>query len=162
MRLIIKKKFDKFGINADFIQQNHSKSKQGTLRGLHFQSIPHAQAKLIRVLSGEIYDVAIDMRTSSVTLGRWVGVSLSSKNRKSLYIPKGFAHGFYVLSSVAEIEYMCTDIYMPKYEHSISYDDKDLDIKWPLLSNIKLSLSDKDSCALKFKDILESGLTIEL
>lgn len=124
-----------------FVQDNHSKSKKGILRGLHFQT-KNTQGKLVRVISGEVFDVAVDIRKDSETFGQWVGVYLSAENKRQLWVPVGFAHGFYVTSDDAEFVYKCTDYYNPNAEVSICWDDKDLNINWPLVN--KPLLSNKD------------------
>jgi dTDP-4-dehydrorhamnose 3,5-epimerase len=139
------------GINLPFVQDNHSFSKYGVLRGLHFQNPPHDQAKLIKVVKGEIYDVAVDIRKSSPTFGKWLGFHLSADNKKQLYLPKGFAHGFVVLSEVAEVLYKCDNFYSPQFEGGIIYNDTQLNIDW-LVSEDKLIVSDKD---LKLKSLKE-------
>lgn len=121
------------GITETFVQCNHSKSAKGILRGLHYQKYPHAQGKLVRALAGEIYDVAVDIRDGSPTFGQWVAVSLSSENKKMLYVPAGFAHGFCVISADAEIQYMTTEEYAPKFEAGVIWNDPDLDIDWPIV-----------------------------
>lgn len=146
-----KKKFAKAGINTNFIQDNYSKSNQGILRGLHYQ-VKQAQGKLIRVIEGEIFDVAVDMRKSSPTFGTWVSEILSSNNRKILWAPPGFAHGFYVISESAEITYKCTDYYAPQFERTLKWDDKDLNIDWPLLAGTIPVLSEKDANGNLFVD----------
>ncbi len=133
--------FAKNGIKEKFVQENHSKSKKGVLRGLHFQKPPFSQGKLVRVIRGEIFDVAVDIRKNSKTYGKWVGIKLSEKNKKMLYIPPGFAHGFCVLSDFAEVIYKCTKPYSPKHESGILWNDKTLKIKWPIKKPI---LSKKD------------------
>ncbi|MCP3900316.1 MAG: dTDP-4-dehydrorhamnose 3,5-epimerase [Desulfobacteraceae bacterium] len=133
-----------------FVQDNHSKSSKGILRGLHYQ-IKHAQGKLVRVISGIVFDVAVDLRKSSPNFGKWVGVTLSSENKSLLWIPPGFAHGFYVLSDEAEFIYKCTDYYAPEYEQSIKWDDPTLGIDWPLISGEKPLLSPKDEVGTSFK-----------
>lgn len=130
-----------------FVQDNHSQSSQGILRGLHYQ-LEHTQGKLVRVTTGRVFDVCVDMRAHSETLGQWVGVELSSDNFKQLWVPEGFAHGFYVLSDVAEFQYKCTDYYHPQSEISVSYDDPYLNIDWPLLS--PPTLSKKDTIGMSF------------
>ncbi len=130
------------GITTNFVQDNQSKSVQGTLRGLHYQ-LAHPQGKLIRVVSGEIFDVAVDIRRDSPTFGQHVGDVLSADNRKQLWVPPGFAHGFYVTSESAEIVYKCTEYYHPEDDHSLLWNDPDLAIQWPLLATEPL-LSDKD------------------
>lgn len=138
-----KEKFLDIGIQADFIQDNHSHSTQGTLRGLHYQ-IQHAQGKLVRALSGEIFDAAVDLRKSSSTFGQWFGEYLSGENKKMLWIPPGFAHGFYVTSFTADVIYKCTDYYAPKYERCIAWDDTDIALNWPIPAGTAPLLSDKD------------------
>jgi len=118
------------GIDADFVQDNHSRSRQGVLRGLHYQ-ILHAQGKLVRVVAGEVFDVAVDMRRSSPTFGRWVGVVLSEENKRSLWIPPGFAHGFLVLSPSADFLYKTTDYYHPEHERTLLWNDPDVGVQWP-------------------------------
>ncbi|WP_444906322.1 dTDP-4-dehydrorhamnose 3,5-epimerase [Microbulbifer sp. SSSA008] len=134
-----------------FVQDNHSKSTQGTLRGLHYQT-QKTQGKLIRVTRGEIFDVAVDLRKSSDTFGQWVGVLLSEENKRQLWVPQGFAHGFYSLSPVAEVIYKCTDYYAPEYEESIRWDDPDLAIDWPLIDDGRPQLSKKDMSGKLLKE----------
>ena len=136
------------GKTTSFVQDNHSKSKQGILRGLHFQT-ENTQGKLVRVTSGEVFDVAVDIRKSSVTFGQWVGVYLSAENKRQLWIPEGFAHGFYVTSHTAEFLYKTTDYYNPNAEISIAWDDPTLNISWPISGLPKLS--DKDKSATLFE-----------
>lgn len=131
------------GIDAVFVQDNQSSSVKGVLRGLHFQ-IAHPQAKLVRVLKGEVFDVAVDMRKGSSTYGKWYGVLLSDENKKQFFIPENFAHGFVVLSDSAEFAYKCTDFYAPGDEGGIYYADPDIGIDWPVPSDMELILSDKD------------------
>jgi dTDP-4-dehydrorhamnose 3,5-epimerase len=133
-----------------FVQDNHSKSKQGILRGLHYQT-ENTQGKLVRVVSGEVFDVAVDIRKNSPTFGQWVGEYLSAENKRQLWIPEGFAHGFYVTSEEAEFVYKCTDYYNPKAEHSIIWNDKQLGILWPL--DRKPLLSEKDEKGRDFSII---------
>ncbi len=135
--------------DVSFVQDNQSKSVQGVLRGLHYQ-IKQPQGKLVRVTSGEVFDVAVDLRRSSPTYGQWVGEILSAENGKLLWIPPWFAHGFYVLSDSAEFAYKCTDYYAPDYERSILWDDADIEIKWPLISGQTPSLSAKDLAGQTF------------
>lgn len=130
-----------------FVQDNHSKSKRGILRGLHYQT-ENTQGKLVRVISGEVFDVAVDVRKNSPTFGQWVGVYLSADNKRQLWVPEGFAHGFYVTSTEAEFVYKCTDYYNPKAEHSILWNDPEIGIDWPSQVNEQLYLSEKDRCAL--------------
>jgi dTDP-4-dehydrorhamnose 3,5-epimerase len=134
------------------VQDNHSHSKQGVLRGLHYQ-IAQPQAKLIRVVQGEIFDVAVDLRVSSATFGKWVGQFLSAQNQQQLFIPEGFAHGFLVLSDSADVHYKTTDYYAPAHERGIRWDDADLAIDWPLaqLPALPPSLSMRDQQATSFK-----------
>ena len=129
--------------DVDFVQDNHSKSAQGVLRGLHYQ-IRHPQGKLVRVTSGEVFDVAVDIRKESPDFGKWVGVVLSEENRKMFWVPPGFAHGFYVISPVAEFVYKCTDYYAPDYEKSIIWNDPAINIQWPLVESVTPQLSVKD------------------
>jgi len=133
----------------DFVQDNHSRSVKHVLRGLHYQ-IKQAQGKLVRAVVGEIFDVAVDVRRDSQTFGRWTGVMLSAENKRQLWVPKGFAHGFLVLSDVAEVIYKATDYYAPEHERSIIWNDPDLGIDWPL--DGRPLLSKKDSSAPAFKD----------
>ena len=137
------------GISLPFVQDNHSRSSKGVLRGLHFQKIK-PQGKLVRVVRGKVYDVAVDIRKDSSTFGHWEGVILSEENKKQFWVPPGFAHGFVVLSDVADFEYKCTDYYDPSDEGSILWSDPDLGIAWPVKNPI---LSDKDLNANKLVDI---------
>lgn len=134
--------FDAAGLKFSFVQDNQSSSRKGVLRGLHFQKI-HPQAKLVRVLSGEVFDVAVDLRKSSKTYGKWEGVLLSGTNHRQLMIPRGFAHGFVVVSDYAEFAYKCDDFYHPEDEGGIIWNDPDIGIKWPNVGQIMLS--DKDT-----------------
>lgn len=134
--------FDKAGLVYDFVQSNQSKSHKGVLRGLHFQ-IRKPQAKLVRVVEGEVYDVAVDLRKDSPTYGKYVGVTLSGDNHKMFMIPRGFAHGFIVLSDTAVFEYQVDDVYDPGYEGGIPFDDDTVNVKWPEVS-CELDLSPKD------------------
>lgn len=122
---------DKTGLKRTFVQDNHSRSRGGILRGLHYQ-IQATQGKLLRVVSGEIFDVAVDIRRSSPTFGQWVGITLSADNHRQFWVPEGFAHGFYVLSEVADVLYKTTNYYAPHHERTILWKDPDLDIAWPL------------------------------
>ena len=137
--------FEAQGIDAGFVQDNQSNSNRGTLRGLHYQ-LNHPQGKLARVVSGEVFDVAVDLRKSSAYFGRWIGILLSAENKKQLWIPPGFAHGFYVMSDSAELLYKCTDYYDPEDDHSLLWNDETVGIDWPLLDSKPL-LSDKDKNA---------------
>ena len=132
-----------------FVQDNYSKSSRGILRGLHYQ-IKYPQGKLVRVTLGEVFDVAVDLRKNSPYFGKWAGVTLSSENKLQLWVPPGFAHGFYVLSNEAEFIYKCTDYYAPEHERSIKWDDPDLAIDWPLIFGEKPLLSSKDDAASFF------------
>lgn len=146
-----RKRFEQEGIHADFVQDSHSGSIAGTIRGLHYQ-IKQAQGKLVRVVQGEAFDVAVDIRRSSPDFGQWTGELLSADNRKMIWIPPGFAHGFLVLSKAAEFEYKCTDFYAPEHERTLQWDDPDIGIDWPLLEDEKPTLSAKDSLGLPLKD----------
>jgi dTDP-4-dehydrorhamnose 3,5-epimerase len=137
------------GHKINFVQDNHSKSVKGVLRGLHYQLPPKAQGKLVRVIQGEVFDVALDLRQSSPTFGKWVGEILSSDNKKQLWIPEGFAHGFVTLSDSAEFLYKTTDFYSKGHERVIRWDDDAIDILWPMK---EVSLSGKDQIAPSFKD----------
>lgn len=142
---------DAVGREVNFVQDNHSKSTQGVLRGLHYQLEPHAQGKLVRCVVGEVFDVAVDIRKSSPTFGKWVGVNLSAENKRQLWIPEGFAHGFLVLSEVAEFVYKTTNYYHPESDRGIIWNDDDVNIKWPFINNIKLS--DKDLKQKKLQEL---------
>ena len=138
------------GLKTVFVQDNHSRSTRGVLRGLHYQLPPHAQAKLVRCSVGEIYDVAVDIRRHSRTLGQWYGCALSEENKKQLWVPEGFAHGFMVLSEVAEVQYKTTDYYAPQSDRAIIWNDSDLKIDWPI--DIPPVLSAKDQAGKAFCD----------
>ena len=138
------------GINVRFVQDNQSKSSKGVLRGLHFQK-SHPQAKLVRVLDGEVFDVAVDLRKDSPTFGKYVSVILSGNNKKMLFIPKGFAHGFLVLSDNAVFAYKCDDFYHPEDEGGLYYNDQEIGINWPI-KNVILSEKDKKNPLLKDLD----------
>ena len=141
---------DQLGIETTFVQDNHSRSAQHVLRGLHYQ-IQQPQGKLVRVVQGEIFDVAVDIRKGSPTLGQWVGEILSAENKKQLWVPEGFAHGFLVTSDSAEVLYKTTDYYAPQYERSIRWDDPDIGIDWPL-AGAEPVLSNKDAAAVKLSE----------
>jgi dTDP-4-dehydrorhamnose 3,5-epimerase len=130
------------GIKGNFVQDNHSHSTKGVLRGLHYQNPPFAQGKLVRAVRGEIFDVAVDIRKGSPTWGKWVGVILSEKNTNMLYVPEGFAHGFCVLSEIADVTYKTTNVYSPQSEAGIIWNDKELNIEWPVDKPI---ISEKDT-----------------
>ena len=145
------KKFEEaIGRKVTFVQDNHSKSVKGVLRGLHYQLHPHAQGKLVRVVQGEVFDVAVDIRKSSPTFGQWVAETLSADNKKQLWIPEGFAHGFLTLSDTAEFLYKTTDYYAKECERSIIWNDANINIPWP--QQIQVSVSDKDSVSVAFQD----------
>ncbi len=141
-----KDQFLKAGITAAFVQDNHSGSRQNSLRGLHYQ-VQQPQGKLVRLVVGEAYDVAVDLRRTSPTFGRWVGVHLSAEKKDQLWIPPGFAHGFYVVSDWAEVLYKTTEYYAPEWERSLLWSDPAIGIKWPVPSGREPLLSDKDRTA---------------
>ncbi|HQJ01257.1 MAG TPA: dTDP-4-dehydrorhamnose 3,5-epimerase [Flexilinea sp.] len=145
-----KNKFAKAGIDQEFVQDNHSRSSKDVLRGLHYQ-IQQPQGKLIRAIVGEVFDVAVDLRRSSPSFGKWVSANLSSENFNMLWIPPGFAHGFLVLSDVAEFVYKATDFYAPQYERCILWNDRDLGIDWPISGHEPI-LSEKDSKGKLFRE----------
>ena len=130
------------GLDPDFVQDNHSRSVKGVLRGLHYQLPPKAQGKLVRVVSGEVFDVAVDIRKNSPTFGKWVGEVLSAENRRQMWIPPGFAHGFLTLSESAEFLYKTTDYYSPPHERCIRWNDSTIGVAWPLLADPALSAKD--------------------
>ena len=140
-----KTEFEKIGITTEFVQDNQSKSKKGVLRGLHFQK-QNSQAKLVRCIKGEVFDVAVDLRPNSSTYGKWEGVIISEENKKMFMIPKGFAHGFLVLSDEAEFVYKCDDVYNHNAEGGLKWNDRDVNIKWPIdaISNCDILTSTKD------------------
>ena len=144
--------FEKAGIKGEFVQDNHSKSKYGVLRGLHFQREPYAQAKIVRCIRGIIYDVAVEKKKNSPTFGKWVGVILSEHNKYQLYIPRGFAHGFVVLSAAAEVVYKVDNIYAPGYEAGVIWDDPDIGIDWPVDDPI---VSEKDRKWPTLRELIE-------
>ncbi len=137
------------GLKREFVQDNHSKSSKGVLRGLHYQLPPMAQGKLVRVVQGEVFDVAVDIRKSSPTFGQWVGVHLSAENKRQLWIPEGFAHGFLTLSDTAEFLYKTTNYYSPKDEGAINWNDADLAITWPAAGEVLVSTKDQIAPAFK-------------
>jgi dTDP-4-dehydrorhamnose 3,5-epimerase len=146
------KKFDKIiGKKIKFVQDNHSKSKKGVIRGLHYQKAPFEQAKLVRVIKGEIFDVAVDIRTSSPDFGKWFGINLSEKNKKQLWIPEGFAHGFQTLTKDAEVIYKTTAYYKKNSEITIKFDDEKLNIKWK--KNLMFKISSKDKLGINFNQL---------
>lgn len=138
------KQFNDAGINAKFVQDNQSFSKRGVLRGLHYQLAPFAQAKLVRAVYGEIFDVAVDIRKGSPDYGKWTAAILSAANKKQMFIPRGFAHGFLVLSDYAEVIYKCDNLYSPAHNAGIIYNDKTININWPI-SHKEIILSEKDA-----------------
>jgi len=139
------------GVKPNFVQDNHSRSARNVLRGLHYQ-IKQPQGKLVRVTEGKVFDVAVDLRKDSPTFGQWVGECLSAQNKKQLWMPKEFAHGFLVLSDYAEFLYKTTDFYAPEHERSIVWNDEDIGINWPIDKQEPPCLSDKDMAAGAFKD----------
>lgn len=143
--------FKEAGIDATFVQDNHSRSSFGGLRGLHYQ-VNKPQGKLVRIVQGEVFDVAVDLRKSSPTFGHWVGDVLSADNRKAMWIPPGFAHGFLVLSEFAEFTYRCTDYYAPEHERTVRWNDPDIAIDWPLREGQEPLLSDKDRRGVSLLD----------
>ena len=142
-------RFRDAGLDCEFVQDNHSHSCRGTLRGLHYQ-IQHPQGKLVRVASGEVFDVAVDLRRDSPTFGKWIGALLSAANRRQVYLPPGLAHGFCVTSDEADFLYKCTDLYYPEYERTILWNDPDLAIDWPIRDPL---VSDKDRQGLPFAGV---------
>ena len=156
METYSEKDFKEAGLDYTFVQDNQSSSKKGVLRGLHFQKI-HPQAKLVRVLKGEVFDVAVDLREGSPTYGQWVGAKLSGENKQQLMIPRGFAHGFLVLSDMAEFAYKCDDLYHPEEEGGLMYNDVDINIEWPEI-DAEYTLSEKDQ---KHPTLAESGITFK-
>jgi len=145
------REFARLGLPAHFVQDNHSKSARGILRGLHYQT-QQVQGKLVRVVAGEVFDVAVDMRRDSPTLGRWAGALLSAANRRMMWIPPGFAHGFYVTADSAEFVYKCTDFYAPEHEVALRWDDPAIGIPWPLVDGQPPLLSAKDAAGLSFAE----------
>lgn len=140
-------RYQEAGIEGEFVQDNHSRSRQGILRGLHYQ-IQNPQGKLVRVTDGEVFDVAVDLRKSSATFGQWYGVTLSAANHRQLWVPPGFAHGFYVVSGSADFLYKCTEYYAPEFERSLRWDDPEIGIEWPLVDGAAPRLSQKDADGL--------------
>jgi len=144
--------FKAAGLDMVFVQDNQSKSKKGVLRGLHFQK-PKPQGKLVRVISGEVFDAAVDLRKNSPTYGQWQGVVLSAENKKQFYVPEGFAHGFLVLSEEAEFVYKCTEFYHPELEGGLAFNDPEIGIEWPLKEIHEVFLSEKDKNAKTLKEL---------
>ncbi len=147
-------KFIDHGLPSTFVQDNHSRSSKGILRGLHFQ-YPSWQGKLVRVVRGEIFDVAVDLRRESANFGCWYGSYLSDENKYQLYVPEGFAHGFCVTSEIADVVYKCTSVYKPSEDFSLMWNDKDIGIEWPIMNPV-LSEKDKDAVALADLDFLQT------
>ena len=152
-----KSDFKEAGLDYDFVQDNQSSSRKGVLRGLHFQKT-HPQAKLVRVLNGEVYDVAVDLRKGSETYGQWVGVLLSGENKKQFMIPRGFAHGFVVVSDYAEFAYKCDEFYHPEDEGGLLWNDPDIAVEWPEVGEIILSEKDRNNptlsdCKMEFVNL---------
>lgn len=145
------KRYAEAGITATFVQDNHSGSRRGILRGLHYQ-IQHAQGKLVRAVAGSVFDVVVDLRRSSPTFGQWVGVELSAANHRQLWVPPGFAHGFYVLSDWAEVFYKATDFYAPEWERTLLWNDPALQIAWPIPASEEPVLSEKDRQGKRLQD----------
>jgi len=143
--------FKEAGIDVNFVQDNQSASVKNVLRGLHFQ-INYPQDKLVRVINGSVFDVAVDLRKGSPTFGKWFGVELSAQNKKQFFVPKGFAHGFYVMSEYAEFVYKVSDFYHPNDEGGIMYNDPAIGVEWPFDKDTKLILSEKDKCHGSFED----------
>lgn len=149
-------RFDEaIGYAVNFVQDNHSRSRRGVLRGLHYQLAPHAQGKLVRCVLGEVFDVAVDIRRSSPTFGQWVGYVLSAENKRQLWIPPGFAHGFVTLSEVAEFVYKTTDYYAPQAERAIRWDDASLAIAWPEAGELQLSGKDQQALPLAQAELFD-------
>jgi dTDP-4-dehydrorhamnose 3,5-epimerase len=140
------------GLDLDFVQDNHSRSARNVLRGLHYQ-IQQSQGKLVRCIAGEVFDVAVDIRRSSPYFGEWAGVALNAENKRTVWVPPGFAHGFLVVSEAAEILYKTTDYYAPQHERSIAWNDPDLAIAWPLAAEPVLSAKDKSAVRLKDAEV---------
>lgn len=158
-----KKDFSQIGLDVEFVQDNHSKSKKGVLRGLHFQT-KYVQGKLVRVTAGSVLDVAVDLRKDSSTFGKHFLVELTAENKKMFYIPPGFAHGFLTLEDNTEFQYKCTDYYAPEFDSGVLWNDSDIDIDWNFekygLSIDEILLSDKDKKQQTLKEFIESGVVI--
>ncbi len=152
METYVERDFVEGGITAKFVQDNQSKSRKGVLRGLHFQK-KHSQAKLVRVISGEVFDVAVDLRPGSPTFGKWQGILLSAENKRQFFIPKNFAHGFLVLSDEAEFCYKCDDYYHPEAEGGLLWNDPDVNVEWPISDDMEILLSEKDKVNPLLRDI---------
>ncbi len=147
--------FEEAGLKMQFVQDNQSCSKKGVLRGLHFQK-KHPQGKLVRVIKGKVFDVAVDLRENSRTFGQWDGVILSSQNKRQFYIPEGFAHGFLVMSDMAEFVYKCTNFYDPSDDNGIIWNDKNIGIEWPIEDRMEILLSEKDKKWQSFDEYIKS------
>jgi dTDP-4-dehydrorhamnose 3,5-epimerase len=145
-------KFEAAGVTARFVQDNHSRSTQWTLRGMHMQ-LEHTQGKLVRVASGTVFDVVVDLRRGSASFGQWWGVELSDRNHSMVWVPPGLAHGMLVTSTSADFLYKCTDIYSPTHERTLAWDDKKVNIKWPIPAGIRPNLSAKDTQGKSFAEI---------
>ncbi|UUV17141.1 dTDP-4-dehydrorhamnose 3,5-epimerase [Fusobacteria bacterium ZRK30] len=158
-----KRDFEALGISDEFVQYNHSKSKKGVLRGLHFQT-KNPQGKLVRVISGAVLDVGVDLRHGSKTFGQWYKVLLSAENKKMYYIPKGFAHGFLTLEDDTEFQYKCTDYYTPEFDSGILWNDEDININWDFekynIDESELLLSEKDKVQQSLKEFLNKGVKL--
>jgi dTDP-4-dehydrorhamnose 3,5-epimerase len=152
-----KREYSKAGVDYEFVQDNQSFSKKGVLRGLHYQ-LGHPQAKLVRVSYGRVFDVVVDVRKTSPTYKKWFGIELSDKNNKQLLIPVGLAHGFYVFSEAAILQYKCSDFYAPSEERGIRWNDPQIAIKWPIDRSVELILSDKDAIHPSIADMAEEDL----
>ncbi|MGL5676635.1 MAG: dTDP-4-dehydrorhamnose 3,5-epimerase [Cellulosilyticaceae bacterium] len=149
-----KQDFMEAGLTMKFVQDNESRSKKGVLRGLHFQT-KYTQGKLVRVVEGEVYDVAVDLREGSPTFGQWEGARLTAENKQQFYVPEGFAHGFLVLSDYATFQYKCTDYYAPEHDGGVLWNDPDIGIEWPLEGIEEVLLSEKDKAQQTFKQFVE-------
>lgn len=148
------------GIDADFVQDNHSRSSRGVLRGLHYQSGPHAQGKLVWVSSGVVFDAFVDLREGSPTFGKWDGRYLTAERHERLWVPPGCAHGFFVVSDVADFHYKCTNYYSPKDERVLQWNDPDIGIQWPLAEGLIPLLSDRDALGVSFQDCEKYDATV--
>ena len=148
-----KQAYSENNLPTTFVQDNHSRSSRGILRGMHYQT-ENTQGKLVRVTAGAVFDVAVDLRKSSSTFGKWVGVELSEENKRMLWVPEQFAHGFYVMSESADFLYKCTELYSPEHEQSLAWDDPTVGIEWPLVDGEQPTLSSKDANGLSFADAL--------
>lgn len=145
------KRYREAGIFADFVQDNESRSSRGVIRGLHYQIDPYSQGKLVRVIEGAVYDIALDLRQQSPTFGQWFGIELSGQNKKQFYVPRGFAHGFSVLSETAIFSYKCDQYYQPEHERGILYNDPEIGIDWKIPEN-EAVVSEKDKRNVLFRD----------